>query len=637
MNFGNFSDTGMVREQNEDYYGYFTTPAGSLFIVCDGMGGHNGGEVASRLTVDTISSTFKTALPGRPEELIRVAVSKANRAVYERSLTDPETAGMGTTLVLLLFPRGDEDHPWIAHIGDSRIYRLRNSNIERLTDDHSKVMMLVKLGVITLEEAMHHPDKNVITRALGISREVQPDVRQITIEPGDRFLLCTDGITDLLNDADIAGICSDNDPQGCSEELVREANRRGGHDNSTVQVVDVSAPAKQLKAAFPQETQSFTRPFRGISGRITFISASIILLAVVILFSCRNERLLPVEPQIKPITLNERPAYEVSFILEEGQSIEFEDTFVQRTSDSLFQVMADDLAPDSMQLIYTLMQGNGQLVDTLVVHNEFGYPGLEVQMREFAGCYDSVTVLIESERGVSVNASILPQTVFLNDSIAEVSISLDQLFAQSESEDEYLELEQEFTAWSPQHLEKTYTFLLKYELPSTPMEVISLEPFLCTMVTIQSLPGTRASLGDSVYEFGSNSQQEIRVPLSGELHLRLEHRFCSPLDTVFVISHEEPLIEAGFESWLIDEPMPYSYAVSRLEEANREDPLWKLPTRDEALRLIENGEVVLEGEERIWLESQAGSHSANSMNRFGSVSSTGGSDLPRRVLLVRER
>ena len=238
--FGNRTDTGMVREKNEDYYGYFSTPLGELFVVCDGMGGHKGGQVASRMSVETIRDFFASASQeADPQQVMANAISAANTKVTEAA-ADPELEGMGTTVVALLVLKSRPGHALIAHVGDSRIYRIDGNGLEQITQDHSFVGEMLKKGLISQEEARDHPRKNVITRAIGAARDVKPEIRIIHLHEGDTFLLCSDGVTDMLTDADIAGVLGQSEPQMAADRLVEMANERGGYDNSTVQVVRVT-------------------------------------------------------------------------------------------------------------------------------------------------------------------------------------------------------------------------------------------------------------------------------------------------------------------------------------------------------------------------------------------------------------
>ncbi|MGH2546761.1 MAG: Stp1/IreP family PP2C-type Ser/Thr phosphatase, partial [Actinomycetota bacterium] len=220
------TDVGRVREGNEDSY-MVREP---LFAVADGMGGHQGGEVASKLALDTLREATDGAA-------LAQAVQDANRAVFEQAGRDPELAGMGTTLTAFL---ADGDTLRLAHVGDSRAYLLRDGVLQRITTDHTVVEGLVEKGELTAQEATIHPQRSILTRAIGVDGEVQVDQASIQARPGDRLLLCSDGLTGMVDEADIQRILEENvDPQAAAEALVDAANEAGGQDNITAVVVDV--------------------------------------------------------------------------------------------------------------------------------------------------------------------------------------------------------------------------------------------------------------------------------------------------------------------------------------------------------------------------------------------------------------
>lgn len=231
MRVGAATDVGRVREINED--GYL---AGSLvFAVADGMGGHDAGEVASSIAIEALRERgFQLE---DPIGEIRAAFSDINSRIHERARTDPTCAGMGTTLTLLIF-RGQE--AYVGHVGDSRLYVLRDGGLKQLTEDHSIVWELVRHGEITEEEARFHPHRNIITRALGTFPSVEPDVFGLEVLKGDTFLLCTDGLSSELEGREIAEILSKSpSPEEAPSRLVEAALRRGGADNITAVVVYV--------------------------------------------------------------------------------------------------------------------------------------------------------------------------------------------------------------------------------------------------------------------------------------------------------------------------------------------------------------------------------------------------------------
>jgi serine/threonine protein phosphatase PrpC len=232
--WGATTDVGMVRQQNEDSF----LAEGHLFVVADGMGGHNAGEVASALAVAALKSAGRTGI--RSAEQFKEVVQQANSAIYTASLDDSTQSGMGTTLTSMSVVEGAEPRVLIANVGDSRAYLWRHGSLSRLSVDHSYVQELVNEGIITPEEARVHPRRNIVTRALGIDRSVFVDVFSYAVATGDRIVLCSDGLVDEVGDADIALVLQQHSaPQECAEALVMVANANGGRDNTTVIVVDI--------------------------------------------------------------------------------------------------------------------------------------------------------------------------------------------------------------------------------------------------------------------------------------------------------------------------------------------------------------------------------------------------------------
>lgn len=237
------TDPGCVREANEDS-GRHINPndpelrerRGSLTVVADGMGGHASGEVASQMAVDLITELYYADNGLSPADALRNAVEIANEEIFASSMSNPDHAGMGTTLIALVLRNGKG---FSAHVGDSRLYRFRNRSLEMLTFDHSQVMEMVKHGVLTMEQARNHEDKNVILRAVGTQEAVEVEVsEEFSALPGDIFLLCSDGLSDMLDDTEIEGILQKGgDPHSAGEELISAAKANGGHDNITVGIV----------------------------------------------------------------------------------------------------------------------------------------------------------------------------------------------------------------------------------------------------------------------------------------------------------------------------------------------------------------------------------------------------------------
>ena len=233
------TDVGRLRTHNEDDCGEFRSQSGHLLlVVADGMGGHRGGATASRMAVETIGRVFQAEaseaqLPD-PEGLLSRAFGEANAAIYQASLDDSSLRGMGTTAVSLL--HSAEGGAWVAHVGDSRAYRLRDGELEALTVDHSLVAELQRRGLIDSEEALVHPRRNEILRSIGVVPEVETEVRSVDIQQGDRFALCSDGLCGVVRDPEIAAVLAVESPDQAVNTLVDRANQYGGPDNITVQV-----------------------------------------------------------------------------------------------------------------------------------------------------------------------------------------------------------------------------------------------------------------------------------------------------------------------------------------------------------------------------------------------------------------
>jgi protein phosphatase len=229
------TNVGRKRRLNEDRYAL--APDLGLYLVADGMGGHTAGQVASELAAEAALRAVRT-LQGASASLaekLRYAVISANREIYQTGRARPELAGMGTTLVALL---AGEGRAALAHVGDSRAYRVRGGRIRQLTDDHSVVGELLRRREISADAARDHPHRHVLTRALGVRPAVEPDLAELSPEPGDVFLLCSDGLTLHVEDDEIAlTVAREPDPEACVERLVELANARGGEDNITVLVL----------------------------------------------------------------------------------------------------------------------------------------------------------------------------------------------------------------------------------------------------------------------------------------------------------------------------------------------------------------------------------------------------------------
>ncbi len=235
------TDTGRKRQGNEDSIGLFDDLG--LYVVADGMGGHAAGEVASRIAVEAIRTSVKDsdivkAADGAMVETdagqtLVDAIDFANREVLRQAASDPKLAGMGTTVVAALFSR---EALHLAHVGDSRIYLFRGSELKRLTRDHSMVEDMVAAGQITALQARTHPFRNVVTRALGTKDAVEAGISRLVPKPGDVVMLCSDGLTGMLEDAAIAEVLNEHagSPFSSADALVKAANEAGGDDNVSV-------------------------------------------------------------------------------------------------------------------------------------------------------------------------------------------------------------------------------------------------------------------------------------------------------------------------------------------------------------------------------------------------------------------
>ena len=225
------SHKGLVREQNED--NYLLLPEVKFFAVADGMGGHQAGAFASDLALSTIKKIFLKGNEGAdPVHFLLQGVEKANENIFSTGLLEQDKAGMGTTLTSLWLQEG---FAFLAHVGDSRAYLLRDDELMILTEDHSLVGELVRNGSLTLSEAETHPQKHMLTRALGVSSKVKTDIKKINCHRQDLFFLCTDGLTNLVTDQEIKEILGVNSMvQDSLKKLLKLALQRGGQDNITM-------------------------------------------------------------------------------------------------------------------------------------------------------------------------------------------------------------------------------------------------------------------------------------------------------------------------------------------------------------------------------------------------------------------
>lgn len=215
---------GLVRANNQDNW----LAQAPLYGVADGMGGHKGGETASRVALQVFQNAIGQKMPAA--NTIRMAVEAANRRVYDMSAHDDSLSGMGTTMSMIW---RDDDRLLIAHVGDSRIYRLRAGQFQQITDDHSFVAELVRNNIITPEMAKNHPQRNIITRAVGVDPYVQVDVLEEDLLPGDIWLICSDGLHGMVEDEEIKTILSEMELEEAADRLMSRALENGGIDNIT--------------------------------------------------------------------------------------------------------------------------------------------------------------------------------------------------------------------------------------------------------------------------------------------------------------------------------------------------------------------------------------------------------------------
>ncbi|MEW6165288.1 MAG: Stp1/IreP family PP2C-type Ser/Thr phosphatase [Pseudomonadota bacterium] len=245
------SDAGRVRSNNED--SVLANAQLGLAVLADGMGGYNAGEVASGMATAVLGSELEHAFATRlPHEMdpggevlaraaLRDVIGRTNAAIHQAAISQPKYAGMGTTLVAALFY---DDRVAVAHVGDSRLYRMRGESLDQLTRDHSLLQEQIDSGMLTPEQARLSQNKNLVTRALGVDTTVDTEINEFAVQPGDIYLLCSDGLNDMVEDDEIAlglGSLSANLPL-CAEQLVQMANDNGGRDNVSVILAKVKAP-----------------------------------------------------------------------------------------------------------------------------------------------------------------------------------------------------------------------------------------------------------------------------------------------------------------------------------------------------------------------------------------------------------
>lgn len=248
---GQFSDPGCVRRRNEDSITVLAPQTGHgaghdvLALVADGMGGHQAGDRASQLAVATIGRHFATS-EGSPEVVLREAFAAANQIIFAEAQAKPAQQGMGTTATALAIVAG---RAWLAHVGDSRLYRLRGECLEQLSEDHTMVMAMLRDGLLTPQQAKDHPNRHILVRAMGTHAQLEVMLAPVSLAVGDTFLLCSDGLHDLVEDEEIRTCLLTRGPQAACAALVGLARQRGGYDNVSVIVVHCAVPGSPQPGA----------------------------------------------------------------------------------------------------------------------------------------------------------------------------------------------------------------------------------------------------------------------------------------------------------------------------------------------------------------------------------------------------
>ncbi|MEE8462191.1 MAG: Stp1/IreP family PP2C-type Ser/Thr phosphatase [Acidobacteriota bacterium] len=230
------SDVGQVRSNNEDTL--IEEPILGLFGVCDGLGGHAAGEVASSIAAKTLKE-FAQKVSESPEGTLESGIQEANRRILSDQAANPEHRGMGTTVTSLWLMPENSGSGWIGHVGDSRMYRQREDKLEQLTEDHSPVFRLFQQGILTKDQMQRHPQKNLLDRSLGVFPQLKADVLSVPLTSNDIFLICTDGLTDALSDQEIQSVLTTCPISNAADQLTAMANEKGGLDNITVVLVQI--------------------------------------------------------------------------------------------------------------------------------------------------------------------------------------------------------------------------------------------------------------------------------------------------------------------------------------------------------------------------------------------------------------
>lgn len=244
--FSGMTDPGLLRSSNQD--SYYVDPQGRFFIVADGMGGHAGGQEASSIATNTIREylTDKWDSSIATAQILHQALEQANRDIIQDQQKHPERGDMGTTAVVLVFRHHLDDKPWCAHVGDSRLYRLRGPKILQVTEDHTWIARAVREGELTLDQSRTHPWRHVLSQCLGREDMNRIDVQPLEVAAGDRLLLCSDGLTEELPDTKIAAhLKSIRAAESAAQALINSAKKHGGRDNITVVVITLLMDKEQ--------------------------------------------------------------------------------------------------------------------------------------------------------------------------------------------------------------------------------------------------------------------------------------------------------------------------------------------------------------------------------------------------------
>ena len=307
LSIGNHTDKGMVRKVNQDSFGSAKSGWGKLYVVADGMGGHKGGETASKMAVDYICNKFKKEKIDNPLNFLNDAIIEANSIVIKKAKEEKELEGMGSTVVAVIISNSNAH---IAHVGDSRCYIFRQQTPYQLTKDHSVVQRMVDEGVISIDEMETHPRKNEILQAVGIG-DVKPSLRSESLFKNDILLLCSDGLSGEVSAKEMWSEVKKGDLMSASKNLVAMANERGGPDNSTVILIKVDSGSKPSKDAIPapimqpkpmeQTTETKSKP----SPKFQLVAMGLVAVIVIALASYKffNSKKPVVDPAPTPETV----------------------------------------------------------------------------------------------------------------------------------------------------------------------------------------------------------------------------------------------------------------------------------------------------------------------------------------------